>query len=130
MTREARQDLARFRGEIRVDLPTLQNMDKALRTILFELRQRLVTGEDWRNPSCYSSLALAEREAIRSAELTVAGFKFFELGKIDSCRPLVAEIRRGLGQFYASRFVIALVSMRTGRTCRIRTRANFAPDRC
>lgn len=102
---KARTDLEEFRSEIRSDLPTLQNMDKALRNILAELRRLLPTDRDWAQAAYYASLSLAEREQIRYAELTVAGFQFFELGRVASFRSLVAEIYRGLGQFYGSYYL-------------------------
>jgi len=107
---DARTDLVEFRSEIRSDLPTLQNMDKALRNILAEIRRHLPTDKDWRNPAYYSSLSTAEREQIRYAELTVAGFKFFELGRVSSFRSVVSEIYRGLGQFYGSYFATTKAS--------------------
>lgn len=104
LIKDARTDLEEFRSEIRADLPTLQNMDKALRNILAEIRRRLPTDKNWRDPAYYSSVPVAEREQIRYAELTVAGFKFFDLGKISSFQTIVSEIYRGLGEFYGSNF--------------------------
>jgi tetratricopeptide (TPR) repeat protein len=109
---EARTDLTDFRMEIRSDLPTLQNMDKALRNILSDIRRHLPVDQDWAESKYYSDLPLPEREQIRYAELTVAGFRFFQLGAVPSFQSVVSAIYRGLGHFYGSYYAYSITTTR------------------
>jgi hypothetical protein len=93
------------KAEIYASYPLLQNVDASLRELVTTLHYLLPADMNWREDI---QLSEADRQRGFTAELTVALFEVFQLGRLERYRRSASEIYQGLALFYGNQAVRGL----------------------
>ncbi len=96
----AKREFDEFRNEIREKYPQFANLHTNLYDMLARMDSVFESGRPWEH--AYSSRSPREVEAIKMAELRLAGLEIFR--DFSAYHPYVMRMCHGLGLFYSSKF--------------------------
>ncbi|MDP8981996.1 MAG: hypothetical protein M3O35_15550 [Acidobacteriota bacterium] len=97
----ARREFDEFRNEIREKYPQFANLHTNLYDLLARMDSVFESGRLWAEHA-YSSRSPREVEAIKMAELRLAGLEIFR--DFSAYHPYMMRMCHGLGRFYSSKF--------------------------